>query len=956
MIVKNKNNLISLIYNGHKVNRIINLENKETENVREDYEIPYISYEYFNPKPLDTEEVIIPLYITDYYQREYVYDDTSLIFKLRVEIDGEVSFLNNLKAGDYSLNLGVLEKGKHWFSVQVIDEEGYESIRLFNDLWVINQEEEAIKENEIYTITDGDLSNYNINKENSEIEEDMINNRVGLTQLFKSLQENGYRKCILPQGIYRVNRTIRRGNIENKTTCITLPTNFTVDMNGSTFKLHPYSDAEYGNIAGVENLIVRFEGCEDSHLINGTIEGDYAERKSKGWISGGNGEHNNAIYMYGGRYNSLENLTITQITGYNVCTGQNGSLANMKNSDGFTDNIFIENGMEITKMGYCTSGYVDLSNAIPNNYIVLSVWLAFGGIKGHHWDVDFNFYDQDKRFIEKIKSSQYRRCRIPNGAKYVRATLRCSATETNNLSFHHMDVLRYSEWKNLEFIDNRTCSAPFQFQHLLIKDCNYTRSGQSITPCAIDLEDGWEQMQDFFLMNCNVVECANGLIDNCGINHVIDNCKGLSITLRYRINGITVKNCSNCNLGIVSGYMTKNSIRVFDNILTGVSLSDTGKFYNYNKTKLCIKNNVLNFIGTEGWNDLYEVKNNEIKITGYSGNVNLKKSTVQIKSGTAYIYDCIYTDCVFNLYDGDTYTKFSFNGSDDKRIYKNCTFNCECEFANHNSFNSGLWENCIFKEKITLKNSTATKVVGEIAFNNCTFEKEVVVASSKNSYVQFNNCTFLNGISYSSSTAQNLCEINDEVNPNVTYIRVDRPLEFIEMNKQYQFTSFLLPFYATNTDVNWSVNNSSLGHIDNNGLLLTKNIEGDISIICSNDYGTIGETSCKIVDVDYVKGVCYNSDGGYNNYVGSACDNRYIEIIGSKNITIASPNVNVNRIIVVEYNENKDMINFTSQTTSNKSLTLELNENTRYIRISFWFNIYETKMAQLFYEYTITQN
>ena len=122
------------------------------------------------------------------------------------------------------------------------------------------------------------------------------------------------------------------------------------------------------------------------------------------------------------------------------------------------------------------------------------------------------------------------------------------------------------------------------------------------------------------------------------------------------------------------------------------------------------------------------------------------------------------------------------------------------------------------------------------------------------------------------------------------------------------------------------------------------------------DDGTIGETSCKIVDVDYIKGVCYNSDGGYNNYVGSACDNRYIEIIGSKNITIASPNVNVNRIIVVEYNENKDMINFTSQTTSNKSLTLELNENTRYIRISFWFNIYETKMAQLFYEYKITQN
>ena len=48
--------------------------------------------------------------------------------------------------------------------------------------------------------------------------------------------------------------------------------------------------------------------------INGTIEGDFKERQEKGWISGGNGEHNSAIYIYGGHHNSLKNLNITQIT------------------------------------------------------------------------------------------------------------------------------------------------------------------------------------------------------------------------------------------------------------------------------------------------------------------------------------------------------------------------------------------------------------------------------------------------------------------------------------------------------------------------------------------------------------------------------------------------------------------------------------------------------------------
>ena len=88
-------NQIKLIYKGYKVC-------KEMKHLisRKIYEIPYISYGYWNPKPLDTEDVIIPIYITDFYQCEYIYNDTSLRFKLRIEVDGIVTWKENLQAGD----------------------------------------------------------------------------------------------------------------------------------------------------------------------------------------------------------------------------------------------------------------------------------------------------------------------------------------------------------------------------------------------------------------------------------------------------------------------------------------------------------------------------------------------------------------------------------------------------------------------------------------------------------------------------------------------------------------------------------------------------------------------------------------------------------------------------------------------------------------------------------------
>lgn len=922
------------------------------------YKIPYISYGYWNTKPYDTEEVVIPLYITDFYQKEYLQNDTSLRFKLRVELDGEITWIDDLPAGDYDLNLGVLEKGEHYFTVQVVDENDEESGRIANDIWVINADEYGIKDSEIYTVTDDDLTTYNItmNLDDTATAEQMQNNRVGLSQLFLDIKDQGYKKCILLNGIYRVNRTIRMGTIEEGTTPIDIPSNFTVDMNQSTFKLHPYSDSEYGTVAKVENLMVRFKGCIDSHLINGILEGDFAERTENGWISGGNGEHNNTVYIYGGRYNSLENIKIYQTTGYNVCTGQNGDLNGSVSLGALTDNIQLIGGEEVEGEGYCTSDYSDLTN-VTTNYIVCSVWLGFGGIKTGHWDVDINFYDENKVFIEKIRVYQYRRCRVPQNAQYLRITFKGLSSEVSGISIHHMDVARYCEFKNCEWVDNRTCCAPFQFQHLYINQCNFTRSGQSITPCEIDLEDGWEQMQDFFLIDSHVLEHVGtaSFIDNGGINHVIEECTGWNyMKIVYRVNGVTIRNNTDCGCAVATGWMTKNTVRICDNQFNSVTGGTVdSSHYLYEEMNYKYKNNIFNLTSFENFKPYWHTEDCELNITGYQNNVTIDNSIIRIKSGTAYLNkDLIYNNCTFELYEGDTQTKFSFNALDAYRLYNNCTFNNSVNFANHSYFNSGVFRDCVFNNDVIIANSTATKSIGELAFINCKFNGVVTADNKKDSYIEFINCEFVEPIVYNNTQAESLCVFSDEVNYDVNYISITGTKSYLSFNETDTCTSFVLPFYAINKDLTWNISNELADVQD--GVVVAGDSVGEFNVICTATSGLSTELSYEIVDVDYITGSVYSTTGGYTTYLYSATDNRYKEVNAGSTISIASPNVNVSRTIIAEYDADKNFIQ--QQQVTTKPAVFTLTDTTSYIRLSFYTSSTEVKKTQLIYEYTITEN
>ena len=233
---------------------------------------------------------------------------------------------------------------------------------------------------------------------------------------------------------------------------------------------------------------------------------------------------------------------------------------------------------------------------LANHYIVASVWLGYGGLRSSRWNIDFHFYDENQNFIETIRTYQYTRCRIPENAKYFRVTFFSNASNMNGLTIHHMKSERNFVFNNCHWVDNRTCSASCQFQHLTFLNCDFTRSGQSITPCEIDLEDGWEQMQDFFLEGCEIKEHLGTacLISCAGINHQVENCKNFHFTARYNLRGVTMRNNENCGLNLTVGYKTGNTVRCYNNTMPFFKYSDTGKYFEKEKMSYIIKNNTLN--------------------------------------------------------------------------------------------------------------------------------------------------------------------------------------------------------------------------------------------------------------------------------------------------------------------------------------------------------------------------
>ena len=300
---------------------------------------------------------------------------------------------------------------------------------------------------------------------------------------------------------------------------------------------------------------------------------------------------------------------------------------------------------------------------------------------------------------------------------------------------------------------------------------------------------------------------------------------------------------------------------------------------------------------------------------------------------------------------------FSFNVFNTKRIYEGCTFEAPTYFAPHNQFNSGIWNNCRFKDTLLIKpnNQESTKALcmGAIQFNYCIFEKDLTI-DTRYSEIQFNGCQFLGNIIYKDN-AKSLVEFNDEMPTVSNYVKIDNAKEYMGINDTNKLTATVLPYTSANLNVIWESSDTSIVEIDEEGNILPKK-EGTCSIIAKNVEGTVqDEVEINFVDVDYVVNQYIDWNGIYRNNNGYHTDNKFKEV-NKTNIIIRKPESMVSKIsfmYIAQYDENKEFISQLVKSCADiNPVSFTLNSKTKYIRVTFKCNNI-TEYVELFATYTI---
>lgn len=716
-------------------------------------------------------------------------------FTVIVNVEGNEQTYTDLSAGDHQVSLGSFaNEGEVKFSIKCIDRFGRCSHELCNYFLVQN----AVAINE-YVMTEADLTTYNIknedtyevkqfvdltgleNKDAETVTAELQNiasttvpssntyvllipytevgsterwwkciqtvyasdydkeailaeataTKEGLQNLINDKKNQGYNRIKLLPGVYRIDNTLP----------ICLPTQFTLDMNGATIKLNPFT--------GDSCYMMEINNCTDTHCINGTIEGDfyghdYANSPNNSeWACG---------IMIGGeaKYCSYEDMTIKDVTGYGVANGiQNSRVGNKgytylqpKDVGSFVEgDIDRDSGLEIRRKERTRSGFIDISNYEGVcDYISVSIYLGYQGNPCGTWNLITFFYDENKNYIKSIDAYQYRRIKIPNGARYMRVVILNRSFPTD-LSVQYFRVPTHCAFKNLT-IDNCRCVGMAQaaMNNFLVENCEFTRSGRSSANCAYDAEDGWDMMQDVTFKGLNFHDNpANEFLTCAGHNFIIDGQVNGNIYIHDRTRNLVVKN-SNIGTAKVYGGSRPNIIRhgvarIFNNTLVN------GDFENN-----LAKNNTANFLGGKILNST--MKQLTFNNDNYNCTINIPTAFTNYNSRIR----CIKCNFIPNSSLTDRYDISINKGHKNAYQFIDCNFYGKCRLYDHNGFYCGYFKNCEFEDVNITPNVTSDVAEDMIIFENCKINyssnfihyRPFAYSISIDSKIIFKNCEITN--------------------------------------------------------------------------------------------------------------------------------------------------------------------------------------------------------------------
>lgn len=521
-------------------------------------QVPYVSTYYIPAKVPVGQNLNIKYYVTDFFQKEFMRDDHSELFTIDYWANGNKTTLSNVAAGDNTnITLQNLPLGTTLFSIQATDSSGRKSYRMFQEFRVIDTNTTVldpttaiIPPNQIYFPTTNDLlGTWGIHTDGTS----STNTTTGITAMLAWASSNAYRKVVLPAGgTYLITPKFPPN----------MASHLILDMNGSTFKLEP---------SAIEpSYIMQIVNCDDSHVINGTFEGD---RYGHTFNPGANGESVRGIQIgIGAEYCSFQNVTVKDVTGYGVNTSFTGIAA-----QGTTNYIKPYALNIIGPLGFALGDIDGSGNSIPSTIRATSTnmtditgfksignFFQFGrylGFQGHDTGSTAylaHFYNASTNYLETIVGHMFRRTYIPDQAKYLKVTVFGSPLadltdptgwsnaiiKNNGLQLFRFQHPYNSTFKDLTMDNIRVCGmVPSGFYNLLVEGCTFTNCGSHITLAAFDAEDGWDMMQELtFRNNLFTNNPNNDFVINGGYNAVVENNTNMQVVLRARANGLVLRN------------------------------------------------------------------------------------------------------------------------------------------------------------------------------------------------------------------------------------------------------------------------------------------------------------------------------------------------------------------------------------------------------------------------------
>ena len=544
--------------------------------------------------------------------------------------------------------------------------------------------------------------------------QEATNTRIGLQQLLHDISTKGYSSIKLLPGTYRIDHA----------ESIFIPSNFTLDINGATIKLNQFT--------GDKALMITLNNTFDSHVINGTIEGDYYSHDYAN-------SPNNSEWVIGisigseAKYSSFENLVVKDITGYG---GGNGIAKSRDESLYYTytnptsigdsfklGDINIKTGEPIESTNRTTSDFISIEGYDEIGYLSVSRYLGYQGNSCNIWNMIAHFYDGEQKYISSADSYFYRRIGVPDGAKYMKVTILEESYPTD-FSVQYFMVPTHCSFKNIKFENNRCVGlAQSAMKDMLVENCEFTNCGQSSAKCAYDAEDGWDMMQDVTFRKLNFHDNPNNDFLTCaGHNFVIEDMIDGKVHFWERTNSYVVRNCNNLSSAYLGHTSRKRSgyVRFCNNTINGnISIGAAEENDDWPLTvKDCnINGRAENTIDTGLYLrcDIGKSNNKDNNLNISLGSGNFKDCTISNKSGENM--GGIYENCTFENISGNIHGTFNISNStinnwvtyagayDPSYNFTNCELNnFEIIFGYWHQGASTLFNNCnINNEDFLLK-------------------------------------------------------------------------------------------------------------------------------------------------------------------------------------------------------------------------------------------------------------